>query len=318
MDSWSTHLQPADGAVLPRHHRQRGALPRLRLAAGQHGDVRCPASRPSARSRRRTGSSRAAARAATSPCDPKNPDIVFGGAIGSGAGNGRLIRYDRRTGQERNVTVWPDVNGMGDGAKELKYRFQWTFPLLFSPHDPNALYVDLERRPSLDRRGRRAGRSISPDLTRNDATKTGSLRRPDHQGQHRRGGLLHDLRLRRVAARSGRLLGRARTTAWSTSPAMAARPGRTSRRRRSPEWALISVIEPSPHDAGHRLRRRDALQAGRLRAVPLQDERLRQDLDSGSRTGIRRRRLHARHPRGPGAARPAVRGDGDGRLRLVR
>ena len=50
--------------------------------------------------------------------------------------------------------------------------------------------------------------------------------------------------------------GPAPTTAWSTSRATAARPGRTSRRRRMPEWALISQIDASPHDAGHRLRSR--------------------------------------------------------------
>ena len=84
-----------------------------------------------------------------------------------------------------------------------------------------------------------------------------------------------------------------------------------------PEWALISIIEPSPHDAGDRLPRGDALQARRLRALPLQDERLRQDLDEDHRRHPGRR-LHARHPRGPGAARPALRRHRDGRLRLVR
>ena len=40
---------------------------------------------------------------------PDDPDIVFGGAIGSGVGNGLLTRYDHRTGQERNITVWPET-----------------------------------------------------------------------------------------------------------------------------------------------------------------------------------------------------------------
>ena len=30
---------------------------------------------------------------------------------------------------------------MGSGADVLKYRFQWNFPIVFSPHDPNTLYL---------------------------------------------------------------------------------------------------------------------------------------------------------------------------------
>ncbi|MCM8749561.1 glycosyl hydrolase, partial [Thermomicrobiaceae bacterium CFH 74404] len=59
---------------------------------------------------------------------PDDPDIVVGGAIGSGEGNGRLIRYNHRTGEQRNITVWPEELGMAEGAQDLKYRFQWTFP----------------------------------------------------------------------------------------------------------------------------------------------------------------------------------------------
>ncbi|MDW7982209.1 MAG: glycosyl hydrolase [Thermomicrobium sp.] len=101
---------------------------------------------------------------------PDDPNIVIGGAIGSGEGNGRLIRYDRRTGEQRTITVWPYEHSMAEGAESLRYRFQWTFPIVFSPHDPNTLYVCSQ----VVHRSRDLGYTwevISPDLTRNDPDK---------------------------------------------------------------------------------------------------------------------------------------------------
>lgn len=101
---------------------------------------------------------------------PDDPDIVIGGAIGSGEGNGRLIRYNRRTGEQRNITVWPYETSMAEGAEALRYRFQWTFPIVFSPHDPDTLYVCSQ----VVHRSRDLGYTwevISPDLTRNDPEK---------------------------------------------------------------------------------------------------------------------------------------------------
>ena len=84
---------------------------------------------------------------------PKNSDVVFAGSYG-----GLITRYDHRTKQMRNVTVWPD-NPMGAGAEAMKYRFQWNFPVLFSPHDANTLYAAgnvLFRSTTKARRGRRS------------------------------------------------------------------------------------------------------------------------------------------------------------------
>ena len=101
---------------------------------------------------------------------PEDSNVVFSGAIGSvPGGGGCLIRYDRNTGQIRNVTVWPE-RIYGYGPKDHKYRFQWTFPIQFSPHDSNVLYVGgnvLFR--STDEGS--SWEPISPDLTRNDVTK---------------------------------------------------------------------------------------------------------------------------------------------------
>src|SRR5439155_895865 len=63
-----------------------------------------------------------------------DPDIVFAGSYG-----GLITRYDHRTGQERAINAWPD-NPMGWGAANLKYRFQWTFPIVVAPLNPNDLF----------------------------------------------------------------------------------------------------------------------------------------------------------------------------------
>ncbi|MGH2602778.1 MAG: WD40/YVTN/BNR-like repeat-containing protein, partial [Dehalococcoidia bacterium] len=101
---------------------------------------------------------------------PDNPDVVYSGAIGSSpGGGGALLRYDNTTGQIRIITAWPEFYG-GWGAKDLKYRFQWTYPIVISPHDPTTLYVTGNR----VFRTRDEGTSwevISPDLTRDDKTK---------------------------------------------------------------------------------------------------------------------------------------------------
>jgi photosystem II stability/assembly factor-like uncharacterized protein len=67
--------------------------------------------------------------------DPENNDIVYGGSYG-----GFLTRVDHKKEQVRAINVWPD-NPMGYGAEGMKYRFQWNFPIFFSPHDSKKLYA---------------------------------------------------------------------------------------------------------------------------------------------------------------------------------
>ncbi|MFQ5537594.1 MAG: sialidase [Gemmatimonadota bacterium] len=103
--------------------------------------------------------------------DPTDPNIVWSSASGSGARGGIVVRYDERTRQFRNVEVWPESTG-GWPAEDLKYRFQWTFPLLISPHDHNTIYVTSQ----VVHRTRNGGQSwevISPDLTTNDKSRQG-------------------------------------------------------------------------------------------------------------------------------------------------
>lgn len=95
---------------------------------------------------------------------PGEPDVVYAGSYG-----GYLTRFDRRTEQERDVNPYPD-NPMGWGAEGAKYRFQWSFPIVVSPHDPNTVYAAS----NVLHRSTNEGQSwdvISPDLTRNDPSK---------------------------------------------------------------------------------------------------------------------------------------------------
>ena len=97
---------------------------------------------------------------------PDNPDIVVGGSYG-----GYLRVINHRTGSIRSIDVWPD-NPMGWGAAELKYRFQWNFPIAFSIHDPDVLYVAADVLFRTDDMGQ-SWETISPDLTRNDKSRMG-------------------------------------------------------------------------------------------------------------------------------------------------
>ncbi len=95
---------------------------------------------------------------------PDDPDQVYGGSYG-----GYLQFLNHRTRERRTVNVWPD-NPLGGGAIDQKVRFQWTFPILFSPHDSNLLYT-AGNRLFQSRNGGQSWEPISPDLTRNDAEK---------------------------------------------------------------------------------------------------------------------------------------------------
>jgi photosystem II stability/assembly factor-like uncharacterized protein len=97
---------------------------------------------------------------------PKDSNIIFAGSY-----DGLTTRYDHHTGQLRDVNPYPD-NPMGWGASELKYRFQWNFPLVFSPHDPNTLYSAANVLFKTTNEGQ-TWEVISPDLTRNDKSKQG-------------------------------------------------------------------------------------------------------------------------------------------------
>lgn len=98
--------------------------------------------------------------------DPSHPEVVYGGNYG-----GLLEMQNHRTGESRAVNVWPN-NPMGHGAEDMKYRFQWNFPIFFSPHNPKKLYT-TSNHVHVTYNGGQSWETISPDLTRNDKTKLG-------------------------------------------------------------------------------------------------------------------------------------------------
>jgi hypothetical protein len=96
---------------------------------------------------------------------PDNTDIVYAGSYSY------LSRKDMRTGLQKEITPWPD-NPMGHSAIDLKYRFQWTFPIQISPHDPHTLYVGANVLFKSTSDGQ-TWDVISPDLTRHDPATLG-------------------------------------------------------------------------------------------------------------------------------------------------
>jgi photosystem II stability/assembly factor-like uncharacterized protein len=100
---------------------------------------------------------------ATIAIDPRDPMVTYGGCY-----MGSFSRYDHRTRQERDISVGLR-NYDGWGAKDVPHRFQWTFPVLISPHDPKTLYVTSQHVWRSTTEGASWER-ISPDLTFADPT----------------------------------------------------------------------------------------------------------------------------------------------------
>ncbi len=94
------------------------------------------------------------------------PDTVNNNVVWSGCYDGGLERYDEATGHARNVRVWPEA-GYGWKPADMKYRWNWTFPIAISPHDHDKVYVGSQVvHQTTD--GGSSWTVISPDLTRND------------------------------------------------------------------------------------------------------------------------------------------------------
>ncbi len=97
---------------------------------------------------------------------PRDPNVYYAGCYG-----GQLTMYDHSTGQRRSIQVWP-FNPLGDAVRTLKERFQWTFPIVVSPQDPETVFVASQHVWRTSSRGQKWER-ISPDLTRNDMETMG-------------------------------------------------------------------------------------------------------------------------------------------------
>ncbi len=179
---------------------------------------------------------------------PEDPDIIVSGGIGSSPGGGdSMLWYDRRTGQTRIVSVWPEF-AWGCGAEDLRHRFQWTYPLLFSRHETGTLLTAGER-VFRSRDGAASWEAISPDLTRGDRSKMGPSGGPltlDTTFVENYGTLfamaesVQEPDVLWVGSDDGRVhVTRDGGSGWVdvTPPQM-------------PDWMTVTMIEPSPFEAG--------------------------------------------------------------------
>ena len=105
--------------------------------------------------------------------DPRNPNITYGGCY-----TGMLNRHDNRTQQSRDVAIWLN-NYDGMAVRDVPNRFQWTFPVLLSPHDPNVLYATSQHVWRSTTEGS-SWEKISPDLTYADPATLGPSGGPVH------------------------------------------------------------------------------------------------------------------------------------------
>ncbi len=173
---------------------------------------------------------------------PDNPDIIFAGSYG-----GYLTRKDIKSGFERDINPWP-LNPMGHSAIDSKYRMQWTFPIVISPHDPNTMYVGS----SVVFKSTDEGSSftpISPDLTRNDPKTLGPSGGPLTKDQTSVEYYATVFTIAESPVEKGVI--------WTGSDdgvIAVTRNGGQSWDRVTPpdlpEWARVSIIEASPHTKG--------------------------------------------------------------------
>jgi photosystem II stability/assembly factor-like uncharacterized protein len=176
--------------------------------------------------------------------DPRDGNIVYGGDNGA-----ILTRFDKRTEQAQDISPWP-LDTSGQGAATLEHRFQWTYPIVISPNDPDVLYVGAEVIFKSSDHGH-SWTAISPDLTRNDKSK-----------QQPSGGpitlditsieyydtvfTIAESPVQKNLIWAGTDDGLVHITQdggknWANvTPSI----------KLLPEWSLISLIEASPHDAG--------------------------------------------------------------------
>ena len=97
---------------------------------------------------------------------PSNPDVFYAGSQGA-----LLTRYNRANGQIRDIQVYPRFFS-GEPASALPDRWQWTFPIVFSPLDESRLYTSSQFLYLTTDDGQ-SWEKISPDLTYADPETLG-------------------------------------------------------------------------------------------------------------------------------------------------
>jgi photosystem II stability/assembly factor-like uncharacterized protein len=180
--------------------------------------------------------------------DPVDNNIIWSSGTGSGSVSGAVTRFDERNREWREVEVWP-VDVSGATAGEVKYRFNWEFPVVISPHDHNKVYVGSQY-VHVTTDGGNSWQVISSDLTRNDATRMGSSGglTPDNIGVEYAGTVFAIAESPKEAGviwagtndglvQVTRDDGKSWTNVTKNIPGML-------------DWGTVSNIEPSRYDAG--------------------------------------------------------------------
>ncbi len=97
---------------------------------------------------------------------PDDPDVFYAGSQGA-----LITRYDRSSGQIRDIQVYPRFFS-GEPASALPDRWQWTFPIMFSPVDSGVMYTSSQFLYKTTNDGQ-SWEKISPDLTYADPDTLG-------------------------------------------------------------------------------------------------------------------------------------------------
>ncbi len=173
---------------------------------------------------------------------PTNPNLFYAGSQGA-----LLTRFDRRSNYSRDIQVYP-LFFSGEAAGSLPERWQWTFPIVFSPLNAEALYTSSQHLWKTTDDGH-SWQRISPDLTRNDKLTLGDSGGPithDQNGPEIFGTIYTIAPSRKEA-----------DTIWTGSDDGIAYITRDAGRNWSeitpkglPHFARVSLVEASPHSAG--------------------------------------------------------------------
>jgi len=176
--------------------------------------------------------------------DPRDSRVVYAGSYGN-----LITRFDAYTGVERNINPWPD-NPMGHAASDLKYRFQWSFPIVISPHDPKTIYAGA----NVLFRSTDEGQSwepISKDLTRDDKSRQGSSGGPITKDNTSIEYYCTIFTVNESLLTKGLIwVGSDDGLVHLTRDGGKTWTNVTPPKDILPEWSQINAIEPSPHDPG--------------------------------------------------------------------
>jgi photosystem II stability/assembly factor-like uncharacterized protein len=175
--------------------------------------------------------------------DPKDPDVFF-----AGGNNGSFMtRINRRTGENREVGVYPRMFS-GEPSSALVERVQWTYPIVFSPVNPNVLYSGTQHLWKTTNGGQTWAK-ISGDLTRHDPKTMGDSGGP----------ITHDMNSPEVYA-TVFAIGPGKTDVnviWAGSDDGLVQVTRDGGKtwtnvtpKEMPEFGRVSIIDASAFDAG--------------------------------------------------------------------